>query len=165
LAFKSVVEEFADLKLVLTGSDHGNKNYILRTIKNLGLSESVIDLGFVKTEELKWIFLNSKGLVMPTFMGPTNMPLLEAGYLKCPVACSDLPGHREQLGEYGHYFNPHDPNDISRVIGIMIKGGNNDNNQKYLNIFNIDTALASIDDAFRDIYHIRSCWGDFDEIY
>lgn len=165
LAFKDIIEEFPNLRLVLTGSDHGNKKYISAVIVKLGLSNSVIDLGFVSNEELKWLYLNSKGLVMPTFLGPTNMPLMEAGCLNCPVACSDFPGHREQLGEYGNYFDPKDPNDIARKIKNMIHDGLNNKKIVYLNKFNIHSSLSAIDDAFDEIYHIRSCWGNSDESY
>ena len=57
---------------------------------------------------------------MPTLLGPTNMPLLEAACLDCPVICSDLEGHREMLGDYALYFNPYSPEDISFTLGSFL---------------------------------------------
>jgi glycosyltransferase involved in cell wall biosynthesis len=163
IAFKEIVKEFPHLKLILTGSDKGNKSYILSLIKELLLTSNVLDLGFVKLEELKWIYLNSQGLVMPTFLGPTNMPLLEAAELQCPVACSHLKGHVEQLAEYGYYFNPLKPEEIAAAVRLMISDKQKGIMKKYTSIFNIDNTMKAIDEAFSEIRDIRFCWGGSDD--
>ena len=43
---------------------------------------------------------------MPTFFGPTNIPLLEAWALGCPVLTSDIPGVREQMGDAALLVDP-----------------------------------------------------------
>src|ERR1700733_7277535 len=92
LAMVEVVKKFPEIKLIFTGSDKGNKEYILKTVNELNLTKNVIDLGFVSLPELRWLYQNSHGLIMPTLFGPTNMPPLEAAELGCPVACTNLPG-------------------------------------------------------------------------
>ena len=164
IAFKEIVKEFPHLKLILTGSDKGNKSYILSLIKELSLTNNVLDLGFVKSEELKWIYLNSQGLVMPTFLGPTNMPLLEAAELQCPVACSHFKGHVEQLGEYGYYFNPLKPEEIAAAVRLMISDKQKGLMKKYTGMFNIDNTIKAIDEAFSEIRNIRFCWDSNDNI-
>jgi glycosyltransferase involved in cell wall biosynthesis len=154
LAFKVVLDSFPSLKLVFTGSDKGNKQYIFSVIKNLQLEESIIDLGFIDQEELKWLYENSLGLVMPTFLGPTNMPLLEAAELNCKVACSDLPGHYEQLGDYAYYFKPNDVENIAQKITEML----NSEKKHYSPKFTFENSLKSIDRAFSEIQSIRFCW-------
>ena len=159
IAFSQLVKEFPFLKLVLMGSDKGNKDNIFQTIKRLQLTEDVVDLGFTSIGELKWIYQHSQGLVMSTFLGPTNMPLLEAAELGCPVACSNLPGHIEQLGDYGYYFNPLSPDDIYHQVRLMITDKMNHQIMPYVSKFNIDAAMQSIDAAFSDLIKIRFCWG------
>ena len=39
---------------------------------------------------------------MPTFFGPTNIPVLEAWALGCPVLTSDIRGIREQVRRCWH---------------------------------------------------------------
>ena len=38
-------------------------------------------------------------MVFASIVGPNNYPPIEAASLGCPVILSDLPGHREQMGE------------------------------------------------------------------
>ncbi|MDP3996385.1 MAG: glycosyltransferase [bacterium] len=160
VAMCSVVKMFPKIKLVLTGSDKGNKKYILKTITDLKLENNVIDLGFVSLEELRWLYNKSQGLVMPTLLGPTNMPLLEAAELDCPVACTNLPGHVEQLGNYGYYFDGLDPDDIANQIMLMLNDKKDGKVKKYYDSkFNINNALKAIDEAFSTLKRIRSCWG------
>lgn len=165
LAFQIVVPEFPNLKLILSGSDKGNKNYILGLIDELGLSNSVIDLGFVKIGELKWFYRHSQGLIMPTFLGPTNMPLLEAAELGCAVACSNLNGHQEQLGDYAYYFDPKNSEEIAQTIIKMIVDNQNNKQRVYISNFNIKNALHKIDLAFSEAKNIRFCWGSDDQIF
>jgi len=44
--------------------------------------------------------------VMPTFFGPTNIPILEAWASGCPVITSDIRGVRDQAGEAAVLVNP-----------------------------------------------------------
>lgn len=165
MAFQQVLQNYPSIKLVLTGSDKGNKAYVQQVIKENNLGDHIIDLGFVSNEELKWLYLNSQGLVMPTFLGPTNMPLLEAAELNCPVACSNLSGHIEQLGDYGYYFDPKNPEEIAGTIVKMITDKGNNVNNTYRSNFNINNALTAIDQAFTELKNIRFCWGTSDQIY
>ena len=160
VAFNNLLIEFPNLKLIFTGSDKGNKNYIMSILKELKLENNVIDLGFVTTEELKFLYLNSSGLAMPTLLGPTNMPLLEAAELNCPVACSNFPGHVEQLGEYGYYFNPESPEDITIVLSQMLNENKDHKVKKYISKFNIAETIKQIDKSFSEIKQIRFTWGE-----
>lgn len=159
VAFKHVLNEFPNLKLIFTGSDKGNKDYIISTIKEMNLDNNVIDLGFVTNEELKWLYINSSGLAMPTLLGPTNMPLLEAAELNCPVACSNFHGHIEQLGDYGYYFNPELPEDIAKVLIEMLNENRDHKVKKYISRFNISETINQIDKSFSEIKQIRFTWG------
>jgi len=164
-AFKDVLLQFPNLKLILSGSDKGNKEYVLALISELELKEKVLDLGFVKVEELKWIYKSSQGLVMPTFLGPTNMPLLEAAELGCAVACSNLEGHKEQLGEYAYYFDPKNSKEMTQKIVKMIEDNKNDIQREYNSNFTLTNALRQMDLAFTEVRNVRFCWGDNDKIF
>lgn len=157
-ALAILIKEFPGLKLALTGSDKGNKAYIFQTIRELGLEENVMDLGFVSNNELRWLYERSLGLVMPTFLGTVNMPLLEAAELGCPVSCTDMPGHRELLGGYGYYFDSTDPNDIAIKVAIMIRDKRNGTKKPYRSSFTIESALLALDEAFTKISRVRFCW-------
>lgn len=115
-AFVSVTRKFPKFKLVLTGSDKGNLDYIMGVINEYDLTGHVLYLGFISNKMLYTLYKKATALVMPTLLGPTNMPLLEAMALGCPVICSDLPGHRELMGNDCFYFDPLSPEDITAKI-------------------------------------------------
>jgi glycosyltransferase involved in cell wall biosynthesis len=115
-AFALIEKKYPEYKLIFTGSDKGNLNYIKEVIKLYGLNDKVIYFGFVDESILYALYRTATALVMPTLLGPTNMPLLEAKALKCPVLCSDLEGHREIMGNYAEYFNPTSPLEIAEKM-------------------------------------------------
>jgi glycosyltransferase involved in cell wall biosynthesis len=105
-AFKKLIQKHNHLKLVFSGSDKGNKEYVKSLVKENGLQEHVHLLGFISNEEVYTLYKNAIALVMPTFLGPTNMPVIEAQALGTAVICSDLKGHRETCGDGAIYVDP-----------------------------------------------------------
>jgi len=121
-AFKIVFEKHPNFKLVLSGANHGNMDYIKKVTKQLGIEKQVIFTGFISNEEVYTFYKNAIALVMPSLMGPTNMPLLEAYYLSCHVLCSNLEGHIDQMGERANYFDPLDHNDLAeKMLSVINK--------------------------------------------
>ncbi len=165
IALTQVLQEYPHLKLIFTGADKGNKPYILNLIKEMNLCESVLDLGFVDLAELKWLYLNSQGLVMPTMLGPTNLPVIEAAELGCPVACSNIEGHIEQLGDYAYYFDPLSPEQISKCILSMIEDNLRGVNKKFQSKWDVDNLGEQMELSFSKLSGIRQCWGDHDLIF
>ena len=74
--------------------------------RRCGVSDQIIVLDFVPDDDLAALYAGARALVMPTFFGPTNIPVLEAWALGCPVLTSDIPGIREQVGDAGLLADP-----------------------------------------------------------
>jgi glycosyltransferase involved in cell wall biosynthesis len=89
-ALKLVIEEQSHLKLVLTGTDKGEGRRTNNLVKRLGLSKAVVDLGFVEEKELVNLEKYAVALLMPSLLGPTNIPPLDALNLGTPVIISDV---------------------------------------------------------------------------
>lgn len=153
--FKEVTKRNPVLRLVLTGSDQGNYAFVRSKVKELDLEDAVVDLGFVSSEELKWLYQHSKGLVMPTLLGPSNMPPIEGLALGCPVAVSDLPGHRELLGNSAIYFNPLDYLDIAKAIEQVLKI----TSVIPVDIPTADKNMPLLDTYFAELSIVRGLWG------
>lgn len=162
LAFSRFLYDHTDCRLVFTGSDQGNEGYIKSVCSDLGIGDKVVFAGFVSTEVVSTLYHNAIALVMPTLMGPTNMPLLEAMELGCPVICSDFNGHREELVDAALYVNPLDSQNI---CDAMVKVFNN--RDKYTRLimahnseclFKFDLFLNSINKIFLDAVHLRNFW-------
>lgn len=150
-----------DFKLILTGSDKGNLPYIKALIKELNLEKEVIIAGFVDNPVLKWLYKNAKALIFPSFLGPTNMPLLEAKHLGCNIACSNLLGHQNLLGEGAIYFEPTNRREIKEA---MLNLANKDKPEKADSTANTKNGVDILEQIFLDSVAIRRTWGRFDNI-
>ena len=162
LAYSRFLSNHSDCRLVFTGSDKGNGRYIKSVCSDLGIEDKVVFAGFVSTEIVSTLYQNAISLVMPTLMGPTNMPLLEAMELGCPVICSDFNGHREELEEAAIYVNPLDAEDVCMAMEKVFN--NRDEYSKLIMahnsecLFKFDLFLDSINKIFLETVHLRNCW-------
>lgn len=114
-----LVNQTTPLHLVLTGSknaDFSSFPEVYRLVKELSLKDKVHFLGYVNNPQFSALYKLAEALVMPTYFGPTNIPVLEAWVMGVPVIYSNVPGCREQLGRAGLLINPDDPHDIARKI-------------------------------------------------
>ena len=98
-------EKKLDAHIILTGSDKGNKAYIQSMAKKLGVEDLIHFAGFVSYEEMKYLYTHATGMIFASLMGPNNIPPIEAVYLECPLLITDIPGHKEQMGEAAMYFD------------------------------------------------------------
>jgi glycosyltransferase involved in cell wall biosynthesis len=106
--------------LLLAGSP-GREFEALRALaSSLGISAQVHFLGYVPDEDMAALYRLALALTMPTFFGPTNIPVLEAWAQGCPVVTSDLRGIREQVGDAGMLVDPRDPRALAQAIYRLV---------------------------------------------
>jgi glycosyltransferase involved in cell wall biosynthesis len=72
----------------------------------LELDDQVRHLGYASDEDMSGLYAGATALIMPTFFGPTNIPVLEAWAFGCPVLTSDIRGIREQAGDAALLADP-----------------------------------------------------------
>lgn len=151
--------------VVFTGSDKGNKKYIIEQSKNLGIENQIIFAGFVSDGQLKYLYTHATAMVFASLMGPNNMPPIEATFLNCPVIITDLEGHKEQLEDTAIYFNGYDERQLADCLKKILTDENLRNG-----IINKEKALA---EKFADVNYfgnvkkildefalIRKTWGE-----
>jgi glycosyltransferase involved in cell wall biosynthesis len=102
--------------LLLAGSRSREFEALRALAARLGLSNQVHFLGYVPDEDMAALYRLALALTMPTFFGPTNIPVLEAWAQGCPVVTSDLRGIREQVGQAGLLVDPRDPRALAQAI-------------------------------------------------
>lgn len=107
------------VNVVFVGSNKNAGDSIRGLIDRLNLNEQIYILDFVPIEDLVALYKKAVALVMPTFLGPTNIPQLEAFALGCPVITSDIYGIPTQVGDAALLINPNDNNDIADKIGLL----------------------------------------------
>src|ERR1700737_4676062 len=74
--------------VAFAGSDKGERAHVEATAVRLGLVDQVHFLGFVPSEDLAGLYSEAVALIMPTYLGPTNIPPLEAWSRDVPVIYS-----------------------------------------------------------------------------
>ena len=121
-AFKILKKESKNknLKLVCCGNDIGYLENIKSFSKGQNLEEEVIFLNFVKDEYLPYLYLDSSMVIVPSLIGPTNIPPWEAFKMKKPVIYSDLEGIKDVLGNSVHYVDPFDAQEIANSINKIL---------------------------------------------
>ena len=125
LALKILHEKYSlDFDLIFTGSDKGNLKYIKKEAEELNLSKKVHFLGFVSTDKLINLYKNAFAMVFPTFLGPDNLPPLEAFSLGCPVIASRVEGAEEQLGDAALLFDPKNEEEIACLVNKLYNNSN-----------------------------------------
>ena len=108
------------VSVYLSGSEKGNKEYIIEMAKELGIEDQVLFTGFLSDEEMKYMYTHATAMIYSSLLGPNNMPPIEAAFLNCPVVISNIPGHVEQLGDAGMYFDGDSADDLARCMQMMM---------------------------------------------
>lgn len=161
-AFKIFNETHKEFKLVFSGSDKGNKKYIIEKTREFGLAKDVVFLDFIPEEDVYSLYRNAACLVMASHFGPTNMPPIEAMELGCPVICSDIDGHREILGDNAIYFDSYDYISINKALEQLYNNRtiwiNKIEKQKNISIFNSKYAIKIFNNILKEAIVIRENW-------
>jgi glycosyltransferase involved in cell wall biosynthesis len=76
------------IDVAFCGSDKGGRADVEAASVRLGIADRVRFLGFVPSEDLAGLYSESLALIMPTYLGPTNIPPLEAWSRDVPVIYS-----------------------------------------------------------------------------
>ena len=104
-------EQGREIHLVLCGA-HGGAirtrvfQEVMREARRVKVETQLHYLGYVDNMAMSALYAGAVGLAMPTFFGPTNIPIVEAWLLGCPVLTSDIRGIREQVGDAGLLVDP-----------------------------------------------------------
>ena len=110
-----------EVPIVFCGSHEGEvRERMIKEVvalsANLGLEQYVRFLGYVPDRDMSGLYAGAEALVMPTFFGPTNIPVLEAWRFGCPVLTSDIRGIREQAGDAAVLVDPRSVESIAEGI-------------------------------------------------
>jgi glycosyltransferase involved in cell wall biosynthesis len=90
--------------------------YLIKLTKDLRIEDQIYFLKYVSEETLVALYKCSHSLVLPTFAGPTELPLLEAMVLGTPILCSNIFEFPKQVGDAGLLFDPNSIEDLAEKI-------------------------------------------------
>jgi len=113
---ETLLDAFAELegpaRLVVAGDLAGPYLSAAGTVRariaELGLEERVILPGFVSDDTLASLYSGATAAIVPSLSEGFGLPAVEAAACGAAAVLSDLPAHRETLGEAGLFFEPTD---------------------------------------------------------
>jgi len=122
-----------DIKLVFVGREDYFMKKLKERVSELRLESSVIFKGEVTDEALDGLYQNAIALVTPSLMEGFGLPAVEAIANRCIVVISNIPSHREIIGNAGIYFDPNAISDIAEKL-ISTYSMSKDERQKKIHI-------------------------------
>ena len=117
-ALDLIRHQVPDLQLVFVGSKKNAYSRVLAAMMDLDLGDRVHVLGYVPDQDMAGLYRRARGMIMPTFFGPTNIPPLEAMVIGCPMAVSNIYAMPEQVGDAALLF---DPRSVEEIADAMLR--------------------------------------------
>jgi glycosyltransferase involved in cell wall biosynthesis len=117
-ALRLCAERGQQLQVVFAGGNMGARPHVEATVHAMGLQSQVKFLGFVDALDMRGLYQGSRALVMPTYLGPTNLPPLEAWSLGVPVIYSRHLS--EQAGDAALLANSDDATELAECMLAML---------------------------------------------
>jgi glycosyltransferase involved in cell wall biosynthesis len=124
---ETLLDAFARLegvKLVLVGALDdaylSAAGAIRKRIADLGVDGAVLLPGFVSDETLAGLYSGAAAVVLPSLAEGFGLPAVEAAACAAPVVLSDIPAHRETLGEDALFFPPRDADRLGEQLEQLL---------------------------------------------
>ncbi|MBN1878730.1 glycosyltransferase family 4 protein [bacterium] len=123
-AFKHSADLFPDLHLVIAGKPSSGMLQVEKAIEESGLNNRVYLCGYVDLDTLVNLYRGSIAAVFPSWEEGFGFPPLEAAACGIPVLASDIPVHREVLGDAAVYFQPDSIEHLDVCLRRQLDPGN-----------------------------------------
>jgi glycosyltransferase involved in cell wall biosynthesis len=108
-------------KVVCSGANKINKNYIDKIIKENNLTEDFIVFNYLTNDEVIQLYKKSFGLIMPTYVARSTLPLYESFFFQKPVFYSnDILD--KNLYQFVIGFDSHEPSDLINKLKSIENG-------------------------------------------
>jgi len=112
---------FKDVYLVLAGKIDPDYRKLIEYSKTLGIEQKVIFTDYIEHSDLPMVYNGAEVFILPTFNEWFGIPLLEAMSCGVPVAASNCRGIPEVVGDAGILFNPHNIEEMSKVLSGVLE--------------------------------------------
>ncbi|HEV2908530.1 MAG TPA: glycosyltransferase family 1 protein [Candidatus Eremiobacteraceae bacterium] len=112
-----------DARLISVGPLTPYADEVRREIERLNIGARVELRGFVADEELLGLYEQATALIAPSRYEGFDLPPLQALAAGVPVIASDIPVHREVLGDAAWYAPATDDSAFAALLDIAASGG------------------------------------------
>ena len=114
-AFSQIISKIPH-KLVLTVPESWKDSMVYKTIDELNIHDSIINLGFIEQESMPALYNLADICVYPSLYEGFGLPVLEAMHCGCPVVASNTSSIPEVAGDAAVLVDPLDTNAIAKAI-------------------------------------------------
>lgn len=122
-AIKILKDKHLIVNVVFCGNkkeENGEYQKVINFSRENNLYRQIYHLGYVDNSVMSALYKMADALVMPTFFGPTNIPILEAWEMGCPVIYSNIRGCKKQAGEAALLVDPNNAQDVALKMSLII---------------------------------------------
>ena len=99
------------IQFVFTGHKKNNFNFLFNKVNEFGLNNQITFFEYLNDDDIKSLYKNCKGVVMPSLVGYSSLPLYEAFYFEKPIFYTkDLLD--VSLQKYVNQINIEDPENL-----------------------------------------------------
>lgn len=150
-----------NFKIIFSGNNKGNLNFIKKMIKQKNLDNYFEIYNYLKDEEILALYKNSLGLIMPTYVARSTLPLYEAFFLKIPVFYSkDILD--EKLEKLVFSFDLNNPEDLAILLSdyknLNIEEKTARANEYYLSYCSKVNKKNILEKIFNEFFYLLKRW-------
>lgn len=119
-AFALFQTEHSEHALLIAGKKEGAYyESLVRLVRELGIETQVRFVGYVRNDELAYLYEKAVALVFPSFVEGFGMPVLEAMHAGLPVITSNTGALAEVAGDAAILVNPRDVASIAQALSAL----------------------------------------------
>jgi hypothetical protein len=107
--------------VVIAGGQPHEQERVTALVAELDIGRSVRLLGSVDDELLPALYAEASCFVYPSLYEGFGLQLCEAMAVGCPVLAANATSLPEVLGDGGDLFDPHDPNDLAKLLERVLR--------------------------------------------
>ena len=105
-----------DIILVITGRGAWGAKEVVNFISEKNMESQIILTGYVPEEDLMSLYTQCEFFIFPSLYEGFGLPVLEAMACGSPVILANTSSLPEVAGDTGIYFNPHDPEELIKIL-------------------------------------------------
>ena len=156
-------ENIQDYFFVFCGTDKGNLSYIKNEISDKKLESNFKILPFIDDDNLISMYLNCDAVVMPTYCGPTNLPIYESFYFKKIIFYTKGLIPNDDINSRLIQIDINTPKDFYDKLIILsdkekLNNMVNDNHEFYQKICNEEIFIMNYKKIFDDFMYLFKRW-------
>ena len=148
---------------IFCGADKGNFSYIKDLISKNELENNIKIFNFLSDDEVISLYKNCNAVVMPTFCGPTNLPIYEAFYFKKIIFYTKDLIPNDKINDHLIGINIFSPEDLYKKLDVCfdeekLKKMTQDNYEYYKLVCNEGDFKINYEKILNEFNYLLNRW-------